>query len=477
MAKLRQIPEQSGQELGQGPNLPRRNSDERLDSEGIPISEAVSGWLNLFDSTGSVDPRASRWLQGVLRFTRADGSPVFGPRGRSPARLRAIQAWSDRLGDPSLSAVVARWLPSRSFSNVPSPPPLPNFSDVARPLAVFRTDWGSGSDLAAIDHRQFGDETSLEVAARGRIWLGPSWTSGETSGRCSKSLPAHRSSSPFADVVEWSYKVGTRKVTRTMVLLRGRSMALLGQQDEGGSGPSETRFELGEGIEARPVEGSRALQLSAGRGQPTARLLPLGLPAHDRPTESGSISIEGGQVVIRQHGEGRRRWLPALLCWGKTPTSWRPLTVAERSKSLKGDTAFAVRVAWGIRDDDLVIYRSLGPPALRSRPPRGSWLDRSAGRAKSGRSSSWIPEPASHLGSRGGRHDRHQRGDDVDQDDGHRQIARMLVGLDQLDEIRRVARVDDQEAESELRDDQQPGQQAKNQQDGLELTVHRVDNP
>ena len=71
-------------------------------------------------------------------------------------------------------------------------------------------------------------------------------------------------------------------------------------------------------------------------------------------------------MVIRQVVEGRRRWLPTLICWGKAPTTWRPATVAYRSKASRADEAIAARVAWGPFDDGLVVYRSLGPPALRS---------------------------------------------------------------------------------------------------------------
>ncbi len=45
--------------------------------------------------------------------------------------------------------------------------------------------------------------------------------------------------------------------------------------------------------------------------------------------------------------------------------SWRVLTVAENTRICDPDRAFAARVRWG-KDETLVIYRSLGPPALRS---------------------------------------------------------------------------------------------------------------
>jgi hypothetical protein len=143
-------------------------------------------------------------------------------------------------------------------------------------------------------------------------------------------------------------------------------MAVIGQQVEGSGMTSEIRLSLASGVEASFVKGSRALVLRAGPGKPSARLLPLGLPCHDRPTDRGSIAVEGREVVIRQTVEGRRSWLPVLLAWDKPPTLWRPLTVAFRSKTTRDDQAVAVRVAWGARDSGLVVYRSLGPPALRS---------------------------------------------------------------------------------------------------------------
>lgn len=368
MAKLRQQAEAPEQESGRKLSpVGRVEPPDPIDPEGIPIREPISSWLDLFDPAGPVDPRASRWLQAVLRFSRADGSPVFGPRGRSPARLRALEAWALRLGDPSLAAVVSRWQPSRATSGLsPSPPPLPSGSSADRPLTVLRSDWTPGGDLVAIDHRCLGDETLVEVASKGRTWVGPSWTSGEVPGRASKARPTHWSSSPYADCCEWTYKVGSIRVTRSVVLLRGKSLAILGQQDDGRGASSEVRLDLGEGVEALPIAGSRSLLLSTGRNRPSARLIPLGLPSHDRPTELGSIAVEGRQVVIRQVGEGRRRWLPVLVCWGKAPTNWRPLTVAFRSKACRADVAFAARVAWGPRDEGLAIYRSLAAPALRS---------------------------------------------------------------------------------------------------------------
>ncbi len=305
----------------------------------------------------------SRQVLALLRFSRSDGSPVFGPRGRSPERLARLGELVRGSGDPSLLGVLGSWAREAT-----PPTPLPVGTDARRdrPLGVLRPDWSARGDLVAFDHRRVGDETLVEIGSRGVTWLGPGWRSAPASGRATPALPSAWSSGLDADHAEWVYKQGPRRVVRCVVLLKGRSMALLGQQDEGGESGSEIRVDLAEGVEASFVTGSRAVLLSAGRGRPTARLIPLGLPAHDRPTDAGSIGVEGRQVVIRHQGEGRRRWISALLCWGKPPTTWRSATVAERSKACRADLASAARVAWGPRDEGLVVYRSLGPAALRS---------------------------------------------------------------------------------------------------------------
>lgn len=334
---------------------------------GLPADRSVSEWLDLWASGDPLDPEATRRLQAVLRFSRPDGSAVFGPIGRSPARLKALESWSLRLRDPSLHAVVSSWMPPRPGPAFPpSPPPMASYAAGGLPLAVLRGDWLPRGDLMAVDHRVGGDETLLELGTRGRNWLGPSWSSASGSARGSRPSPTGWVSGPLVDWFEWTYKAGARVVSRSVTLLKGRSMALIGEQGDGRHESAEMRLELGAGIEAVQIEGSRALLLTSGPGKPTARLLPLGLPAHDRPTDLGSIAVRDGRVVIRQAGGGRRSWVSALICWGRPPSGWRHLTVAERSKACRPDLAVASRVSWGHRLEGLVIYRSLGPPGLRS---------------------------------------------------------------------------------------------------------------
>jgi hypothetical protein len=362
MVKSRQELTPPGTETGQP--LSERAGDSipsRYDEDGIPRTASVVDWLEL------ADPRDARWLQAVIQFSRADGSSVFGSIGRDQARLKRLADWALRMGDPGLIGVVNRWLPHRlSKPLTPSPLPVPADSRPDRPLAILRGDWNAQAEILAIDHRQPGDATLLEVGSKGRTWLGATWTSGIGETKFARPRPTHSTSEPLVESVEWSYRAGSTRVIRTATLLRGRSLALLGQQVEGHHLVNQIRLKLADGVQALPIVGSRAILLSSGRGKPTVRLVPLGLPCHDRPTTSGSIAIEGREVVIRQVPEGRRSWLPVLVCWGKPPTTWRPLTISYRSRAIRSDLATAARVAWGPSDEGLVVYRSLGLPALRS---------------------------------------------------------------------------------------------------------------
>ena len=333
----------------------------QFDTDGVPLSTPVGEWLDLSP------PIASRWLQAILRFSRTDGSVIFGPTGRSSERLRALDAQASKMGDPSLTTLLGRWLPKglSSKANV-SPPPLPSDSRPDRPLAILRADWTPRSEYLAVDHRLVGPNTLFEFAAKGEVWLGPSWTSTSVGQNCRQPRPTSWTANAYAESLEWSLTSGKATLSRVVTLLRGRSMAVLGQQVEGPGLANEIRLSLPLGVDALSIPGSRSLQLSRGPGKPAIRLHPIGLLDRDRPTVAGSIAIEGREIVIRQESAGKQSWLPVLLTWGKPPTGWRPLTVACRSKVVRLDQASAVRVAWGVREPGLVIYRSLGPPELRS---------------------------------------------------------------------------------------------------------------
>jgi hypothetical protein len=176
-----------------------------------------------------------------------------------------------------------------------------------------------------------------------------------------------------ADVAEWAFRVGPARVVRTAVLLRGRRLALLAEQWEGPGDRGTMRVELPEGVDASamPGGGSRALLLTTRRGRRAAQVFPIGLPAASYPTERGSLSREGNAIVLRQAAPAgsRRVWRALLVSWEprrlRQTVHWRTLTVSQHSKACDPEVAFGSRITWG-RDETLLIYRSLAPPAIRS---------------------------------------------------------------------------------------------------------------
>ena len=333
------------------------------------IGLRVEDWLaNPVDDADS-EPE-SDWLASILRFTRADGSPVFSPRGRNPARLAELERQIRRVGDPSLASVLGWWRPSSKVAAAAGmvAPPTATQTWTDRPLAVFRPDWTPRGSCLAIDHRTLGTATTIEVAGRGASWLGPAWTSPPLDGPVSRARVIFTSAGTFADAVEWTFNVGPLTVTRSAVLIRGAGLAILLQTEQGLLGDfGEVRWTLPDGIEARPDPSSRALILSAGRGKSTARLIPLGLPELPGPTDQGLLMAEGNEVILRQRTSGPSRCLALMVSWAaRPPRTWRTLTVAAQSSVCPPGTAFAARVGWGSSQNSLLIYRSLGPADLRS---------------------------------------------------------------------------------------------------------------
>ncbi len=360
--------------------------DDNNDSQWSPPPEqSVDAWLDapprsaigprgdrLGDFVSPSDPHAVDWLRAVFRLTRADGSMMFGSRGGSKPRLVELERWVRRVGDPHLARVIGWWRPSSPLNDEVEavPPPLPSHGWADRPLAILRPDWTRRGDCVAVDHFGPGSTSRVEVAGRGVTWLGPSWTSPGLAEGLSPTLarPTYWSSGAYADAFEWSFPAGMVEVTRTAVLIRGGHLALLLQTERGvEAGVGEVRWSLPDGMEARPDPASRALILATGRGRPTARLIPIGLPESNYPTDRGSLVAEGGEVILRQRTEGPNRCLALLVSWRKQPPrGWRTLTVAEKSAACPASTAFAARVSWGVKQTGLLIYRSLATPGLRS---------------------------------------------------------------------------------------------------------------
>ena len=339
---------------------------------GFPAATGADDPEDPEESGGAAEAGQAAWLRAVFRFSRADGSAMFGPRGRSPGRLLALGHAARAAGDARLASVLDRWRPARRARGEAdegwAPPPLASAGWLDRPLAVLRPDWTLRGDCVAVDHREPGGRSLVEVAGRGVTWLGPGWTSPGLIDPIAPARATYWATGAHADAYEWSFRAGWVEVTRTAALIRGGHLAVLMQTEVGaGPGVGEARWALPDGVEARPDPTLRALVLTAGAGRPTARLVPLGLPESPYKTERGELVVEGREVVLRQRTEGPNRCLALLVAWRlQPPRGWRALTVAENSAACPPGTAFAARVGWGARKNGLIVYKSLGPAALRS---------------------------------------------------------------------------------------------------------------
>ncbi len=343
----------------------------QVTTDGCPKLLAIEDWgpsiHRLHASQGRRPgwPEAERtrvegWFARLIHFSRPDGSTMFGPRGKDRDRTAWLKEGVAIASDPSLASVVDRWFPSAAIlKGQPSPPPLPARSETDQVLAMLRPDWTAEGDWVAIDQRGPASPCRVEVAGDGRPWISGDWS---TAGTAGTARPTSWTTGAYADAQEWSFRAGSTKIMRTVVLLRYRKVALIAQQEEGPPA-SAFRLPLAAGTTTAAVAEQRSLTLIRGRAK--ARLIPLGLPTLPYETDKGSLSIEGDEAVLSGPGVGRRRWLPMLLSWGKPPSQWRTCTVTEKSETCRPEVAFGARVAWGSGDDGLLIYRSLGPPALR----------------------------------------------------------------------------------------------------------------
>lgn len=361
------------------PGLLKRWLEAELDEEGVPRRLPVGDWLQcLAELARARRTRAQEWpelwdaladgfLLQALRFCRPDGSAILGVRDGGAATSAGLEYWADCLKEPGIKRVLGTWFPQIKSRRTSLPEPA--WSHAGQPLTMLRPDWTKAGDLIAIDHREQGTTTRLELVGQGRSWLGPTWTGSSDSASTSAAQPTRWVSDGSVDLSEWCFRVGSARYTRTALLLRGRRLALLAEQVDSGDSPTEMRLAVPLGVEAIRSPANRGLVLTAGPRRPTFQLLPLGLAESPTVAEAGSLTCQRNEVRLVQHSAAKRQWMPLLLSWDSARTrkqvAWRKLTITEDWKVCPDESAVAYRVAWG-RDDSLVIYRSLGRPAPRA---------------------------------------------------------------------------------------------------------------
>ncbi|WP_148597315.1 hypothetical protein [Aquisphaera giovannonii] len=322
-----------------------------------------------------IDERLGQIVRCLLRTSRVDLTPATRAAGSADATLAraTLVRFAESFPRSAEAQVIAWWVRGVPAPHVP--PPLPAWSSARRAMAVLRPGWQKADDLLVVDHRQAGSTTDIGLVGAGVPWLGPSWQAPSSEERATAARPTFWQSTSAADLFEWTFTVGGLRHTRSALLLRGRSLALLADQVEGqplraaAPGPAECTIALPEGIQPAPIAGSRGLLLRPSEGRKSAQVLPVALPCADYQTDLGRFAIApGGRLSMAVAPAGRRCWLPLLVSWDaarhRKTLSWRVLTVSQDSKICGRDVALAVRVSWG-REETFVIYRSLAAPASR----------------------------------------------------------------------------------------------------------------
>jgi hypothetical protein len=122
-------------------------------------------------------------------------------------------------------------------------------------------------------------------------------------------------------------------------------------------------------VAAAAAKDHRGLLLCDPTKRGLAQILPIGLPSLPYSSDRGTFCVKSDVLVLAQATVGRRCWLPLLVSWdprrSRTCPQWRQLTVSEKSRVVPAHRAAATRVTWG-RNESYVIYRSLGPAAVRT---------------------------------------------------------------------------------------------------------------
>lgn len=352
---------------GDSTSLERWLSRE-LDASGAPVGIPLEVWPDAVDQIAQANAVRSGWPEAVedrvadlvrmlMRFCRPDGRPAIFPNQTSPrAYWKRVAASIVR---PDIDRVLSWWLPGRDAE--PAPPPLPAWSSTDRAMGVLRADWTPRGDFLVFDQRQGNSGTRFELFGAGVPWLGPIWSAPSSD---STARPTAWGTNSAADVAEWTYRSGARQVTRLVLLLRGRRMAILADQVEGLATDEVwvTHMDVPAPLSVESIPDQAGLALRKRPGAKVAQLAPLsGAQLEFDPTTR--------RISLAQKSRQGKALMVMLVSWdaqrARKALAWKPLTVSERGAACTPDLAWASRVGWG-RGDSFVIYRSLGAAERRS---------------------------------------------------------------------------------------------------------------
>ena len=355
--------------------------EQQLDDDGrpkrseCPFWEFVTGAVSLLKPwLRSLPEEAAEPLRLLLFFGLGHAAEELRG-GEHEEWAKAALELAKGIGAADLEHLIRLIKSSKKARLGPKWSDLSSIASYAHPKQIvgcLREGWVFPTTALQMDHSICSASTALKLSIEGRRWIAPNWT---LEGDAAPTQEATRArwqtcvSTSEADLLEWSFRSGTARITRTALMLKQHKLLLLADQVDQARGQSWTSS-LGVDRLVRAESGSenRGLRLQ-NLGQSSLCLWPLGLPSLPYETERGRFCLDGSQLKLTQVLQSTRSWIPLMFSWdasrNRKSVHWRPLTVSESFKKCKPETAFAVRVA--IKGQpSLVLYRSLGKPARRA---------------------------------------------------------------------------------------------------------------
>lgn len=237
-------------------------------------------------------------------------------------------------------------------------------SDLSR-LAIARTNWTAGADLAVVAHHT--PDVFLKLLCQGTPFLSGDWSASvridglAVNGDLDWECTCWNSDSD-GDYLELVMRLGAGvQRERQVFLARKDSFLMVSEGVRAKPGREielESRLTLADGVKFKPREDSREFRLR--KDGVKVRAIPVALPCDPVMSAAGSFQIVDGSIVLERRGLGGM-YAPTVFTWEskgrKQPADWRSLTVTEEQRVVSPSEACAYRLKLGRRQ--LFLYRRL----------------------------------------------------------------------------------------------------------------------
>ncbi|MEN1679846.1 MAG: hypothetical protein AAGJ46_09640 [Planctomycetota bacterium] len=324
-----------------------------------------------FDSSAQLH---YEWLvRQMLRLARPDGSITLGGGAVPPALWTAALGLG---GDEGDLAAAGKRIKVKAPASLPGDAaPEPSVNSEWSGVAVLSSGWKPKAPRLTVAY----DDAEMRIeAAAGKPLVSGSWPIAVTvGGEALEPAGAWEEQCWFADdqsdYLELGIELaGGAKLERQVFLAHDLGVAFLGEIvltrfAEPTRIELQSRLPLAAAAAFAPDKETRDGWIMRGDAR-LAGVAPVGLAEWRIDPRSGELEQAGDALVLRQSAKARNLSSPLVLDlkpgrFAKQRT-WRQLTVAEQLERVDPEVAVGYRYQSG--KDQLVVYRSLDPPANRT---------------------------------------------------------------------------------------------------------------